>query len=103
MQNRLIQTSQTGGQWYSNTSPFSIPRSDIKTFDKLMNRQKTTRRIDRQRVEQNVFLIAIGILNTKLQLLCEAVLLDGQREVVGLQEHQDPDVGSRVTEPGVDV
>jgi hypothetical protein len=23
-QNRLIQTSQTGGQWYSDTSPFSI-------------------------------------------------------------------------------
>jgi hypothetical protein len=25
VQNRLIQTSQTGGQWYSDTSPFSIP------------------------------------------------------------------------------
>jgi hypothetical protein len=25
LQNRLIQTSQTGGQWYSNTSPFNIP------------------------------------------------------------------------------
>jgi hypothetical protein len=24
-QNSLIQTSQTGGQWYSDTSPFSIP------------------------------------------------------------------------------
>jgi hypothetical protein len=24
-QNRLIQTSQTGGQWYSDTFPFSIP------------------------------------------------------------------------------
>ncbi len=24
-QNRLIQTCQTGGQWYSDTSPFSIP------------------------------------------------------------------------------
>ncbi len=24
-QNRLIQTSQTGGQWYSDTSPFSFP------------------------------------------------------------------------------
>ncbi len=23
--NRLIQTSQTGGQWYSDTSPFNIP------------------------------------------------------------------------------
>ena len=26
LQNRLIQTSQTGGQWYSDPSPFSIPR-----------------------------------------------------------------------------
>ncbi len=25
LQNTLIQTSQTGGQWYSDTSPFSIP------------------------------------------------------------------------------
>jgi hypothetical protein len=24
-QNRLIQTSQTGGQWYSDAPPFSIP------------------------------------------------------------------------------
>jgi hypothetical protein len=24
-QNRLIQTSPTGGQWYRDTSPFSIP------------------------------------------------------------------------------
>jgi hypothetical protein len=24
-QNRQIQTSPTGGQWYSDTSPFSIP------------------------------------------------------------------------------
>jgi hypothetical protein len=25
MQNRLIQTSQTGGQWYSDTSPLVFP------------------------------------------------------------------------------
>jgi hypothetical protein len=25
LQNRLIKTGQTGGQWYSDTSPFSIP------------------------------------------------------------------------------
>jgi hypothetical protein len=25
MQNRLIQTGQTGGQWYSDTSPFIVP------------------------------------------------------------------------------
>jgi len=28
LQNGLIQTSQTGGQWYSDTSPFSIPWLD---------------------------------------------------------------------------
>jgi hypothetical protein len=27
LQNRLIQNSHTGGQWYSDTSPFSIPCS----------------------------------------------------------------------------
>ncbi len=30
LQNRLIQTSQTGGQRYSDTSPFSIPWSLIE-------------------------------------------------------------------------
>ncbi len=29
LQNRLIQNSQTGGQWYSDTSPFSIPWSNL--------------------------------------------------------------------------
>ena len=28
LQNILIQTSQTGGQWYSDTSPLSIPCFD---------------------------------------------------------------------------
>ncbi len=29
-QNRLVQTSQTGGQQYNDTSPFSIPYSNIR-------------------------------------------------------------------------
>ncbi len=29
-QNRLFQTSQTGGQWYTETSPFSIPCPILK-------------------------------------------------------------------------
>ncbi len=29
LQNRLIQTSQTGGQLYSDTSPFSIPWNNL--------------------------------------------------------------------------
>jgi hypothetical protein len=32
LQNRLIQTSQTGGQWYSDTSPFSIPCSTFQSW-----------------------------------------------------------------------
>ncbi len=35
LQNRLIQTSQTGGQWYSDTSPFSIPWSEHSANDNL--------------------------------------------------------------------
>ncbi len=31
LQNRLIQTSQTGGQWYNDTSPLSIPCSNSMT------------------------------------------------------------------------
>jgi hypothetical protein len=34
LQNRLIQTSQTGGQWYSDTSRFSIPWFIITTMYK---------------------------------------------------------------------
>jgi hypothetical protein len=32
-QNRLIQTSQTGGQQYNDTSPFSIPWIDNILFN----------------------------------------------------------------------
>ncbi len=40
MQNRLIQTSQTGGQWYSDTSPFSIPwAKDLKEKGLVMNKK----------------------------------------------------------------
>jgi hypothetical protein len=36
LQNRLIQTSQTGGQWYSDTSPFSIPCTILPTLVNLL-------------------------------------------------------------------
>jgi len=32
LQNRLIQTGQTGGQWYSDPSPFSIPWTNTPAF-----------------------------------------------------------------------
>jgi hypothetical protein len=41
LQNRLIQTSQTGGQWYSDTFPFSIPWSHKKA-GKLKMAKKLT-------------------------------------------------------------
>ncbi len=37
LQNRLVQTSQTGGQWYSDTSPFSIPWLNHCWFLKFNN------------------------------------------------------------------
>jgi hypothetical protein len=36
LQNRLIQTSQTGGQRYSDTSPFSIPCPNNGTALKIV-------------------------------------------------------------------
>jgi hypothetical protein len=35
--NRLIQTRQTGGQWYSDTPPFSIPCIDVCLKARLRN------------------------------------------------------------------
>jgi len=35
LQNSLIQTSQTGGQWYSDTSPFSIPWLKARRFGNI--------------------------------------------------------------------
>jgi hypothetical protein len=37
LQNRLIQTSQTGGQWYNDTSPFSIPWCGPRVFVTFTN------------------------------------------------------------------
>jgi hypothetical protein len=35
-QNRLIQTSQTGGQWYSDTSPLVFPALGLSTPNLLV-------------------------------------------------------------------
>jgi hypothetical protein len=53
LQNRLIQTSQTGGQWYNDTSPFSIPCTNI-TLTKI---SYTIDRLD-QNTKSNNSLIA---------------------------------------------
>ncbi len=41
LQNRLIQTSQTGGQWYCDTSPFSIPCIILKVSSEIKRRHDT--------------------------------------------------------------
>ncbi len=40
LQNRQIQASQTGGQQYSDTSPFSIPWLDVSFFRSVTNLSK---------------------------------------------------------------
>jgi hypothetical protein len=42
LQNRLIQTGQTGGQQYSNTSPFSIPWIQSHIFLPKSSTKKVT-------------------------------------------------------------
>jgi hypothetical protein len=44
LQDRLIQTSQTGGQWYSDTSPFSIPWTDYPEVEGLNPATAVTRK-----------------------------------------------------------
>jgi hypothetical protein len=41
LQNILIQTSQTGGQWYCDTSPFSIPCIILKVSSEIKRRHDT--------------------------------------------------------------
>jgi hypothetical protein len=35
LQNRQIQASQTGGQWYNDTFPFSIPATGVRYGRKM--------------------------------------------------------------------
>jgi hypothetical protein len=53
LQNRLTQTSQTGGQWYIDTSPFSIPWRNVYIYkEREREREKEgrgEREINRER------------------------------------------------------
>ncbi len=40
LQNRLIQTSQTGGQWYRDNPPFSIPWLDRQTEQGVQTKEQ---------------------------------------------------------------
>jgi hypothetical protein len=53
LQNRLIQTSQTGGQWYSDTPPFSIPCYSTNSFVEqylFLNENKTFFKIELSKI-----------------------------------------------------
>jgi hypothetical protein len=55
LQNRLIQTSQTGGQHYSDTSPFSIPCPIAKrNEDKMPMAAAPAYLAERSRVEPSL-------------------------------------------------
>ncbi len=41
LENRLIQTSQTGGQHYCDTSPFSIPCPNLKIISRVFHQCAT--------------------------------------------------------------
>ncbi len=71
LQNRLIQTSLTGGQWYSDTCPFSIPclyykNMTIVNDDLSIISKWSSKLIDNARViiyDLNMFIIlVIGVL-----------------------------------------
>ncbi len=47
LQNRLIQTSQTGGQWYSDTSHFSITWTGHFADFKLEPLEGTTEKVNK--------------------------------------------------------
>jgi len=51
LQNRLIQTSQTGGQWYRDASRFSIPWrcSTWVGFDRIQNYKNALERLTRDK------------------------------------------------------
>jgi hypothetical protein len=55
LQNRLVQTSQTGGQWYSNTSPlwYSLVQAtgQLKCFPVMQSVESSCGRVRRHRVQ----------------------------------------------------
>ena len=62
LQNRHIQTSQTGGQWYSDTPPFSIPWIDTGEGEREKERKRLQfTRVDFEEiVERNICHFAVG-------------------------------------------
>jgi hypothetical protein len=59
LQNRLIQTNQTGGQWYSDTSPFSI---HWDTFLRVLRINEVVDfRVVQSGIDSRVVLVTAGV------------------------------------------
>ncbi len=60
LQNRPIQTSQTGGQWYSDTSPFSIPWFEVRFPNKETRKKmkKWQKKVLKPKYELQFYLLA---------------------------------------------
>jgi hypothetical protein len=69
LQNRLVQTSQTRGQWYSDTSTFSIPWSVLQNsiYSSLAFRQS---KLERFPLQALYFARRAGTITTGAPLQC---------------------------------
>ncbi len=72
LQNRLFQTSQTGGQQYSDTSPFSIPWS----FRQLQNSTKNSHFSDRRQSNIKSMLFSFFVWASAPNLSWPACVID---------------------------
>ncbi len=72
LQNRLIQTSQTGGQRYSDTSPFSIPWC-YRTFDTISCGQSL--KIEYYNFQLNLSCMVEKLKGQKIELLLDGNIL----------------------------
>jgi hypothetical protein len=78
LQNRLIQTSQTGGQWYSDTSPFSIPwlstmeQHDFKNVNNCLNINIYLHLETSGGQSSNLYLNAVHFFNTGVNYISVA-------------------------------
>jgi hypothetical protein len=72
MQNRLIQTSQTGGQQYSDTSRFSIPCERSSLLRRWGNKDKIFCNVDHRSAENSDLLEYIKNYQvaSAIKLLC---------------------------------
>ncbi len=103
LQNRLIQTSQTGGQWYSDTSPFSIPCSwvwstvkpiwcfcDCPIYPKSESRKNPGLNVaDWKWISPENFIICLSILWPCSSILKYSVILPFSYQVSYVKPHKN--------------